>query len=133
MIVTDARVVDFVEARIGKCRYPCTAVGLERDGNIVAWAIYERNNGHNIIFHGASDGSRRWATRGFIRALVAYPFITLNLPRMSTPVAASNVAALEFDRRLGFRVEGVLRQAANDGSDLVWLGLFRKDCKWLSS
>lgn len=131
MIVTDTRVVEFVEERIGKCRYPCTAVGKERDGKIVAGAIYERNNGHNVIFHGASDGSRMWATKGFIRALVEYPFLSLGLPRMSTPVAATNLEALNFDHTLGFVEECRQVNAAHDGSDLIWLVMWRHQCKWL--
>jgi hypothetical protein len=131
VIVTDTRVVEFVESFIGKCRYPCTAVGQELNGRIVAGAIYERNNGHNIIFHGASDGSKRWASKGFVRALVVHPFVELDLPRMSTPVAASNHLAMAFDLALGFEEECRQVGAAHDGSDLVWLVMWRDRCRWL--
>lgn len=132
-IVTDSRVVDFVAERIGGCPPICTAVGYEKDGEIVAGAIYERCNGHNVFFHGASNRSRRWAVKGFIKALCEHPFNTLGVPRMSTVVASSNHEALKFDRVLGFSEECRLKGAAHDGSDAVYLVMWKKDCKWLNS
>lgn len=133
MIVYDSRVVDFVAERIGGCPQNCTAVGYEREGKIVAGAIYERCNGHNVFFHGASDKSRKWATKSFIRELCYHPFRRIGVPRMTTVVASSNLDALDFDHTLGFREEGRLRNAAHDGSDAIYLVMWRKDCKWLTS
>lgn len=130
--VYDSRVIEFVEKLVGPCRHPATAVGVERDGVIVAGAIYERFNGHNVIFHGASDGSRRWAFKGFLRALCYHPFVHIGAPRMSTPVAASNKAAIEFDLALGFEEECRQKNAAHDGSDLIWFVMWKEKCKWLS-
>jgi RimJ/RimL family protein N-acetyltransferase len=130
-IVRDQRVVDFVAERIGGRPEKCMAVGLERDGLIVAGALYERCNGHNVFFHGAGDGTRRWATREFIRALVRFPFVELNVPRMTAVVAASNLAARAFDEKLGFVEEGRLAGAAHDGSDSIYMTLWRHSCPWL--
>lgn len=132
-IVTDFRVVAFVESQIGKIRVPCTAVGLEDNGVIIAGAIYERFNGHNVFFHGCSDSTKRWATPGFIRALMHHPFVSIGAPRMTTIVAASNHQALAFDDALGFREEGRLAQAAHDGSDAIYLTIWKHECKWLTS
>lgn len=131
-IVRDERVVDFVAERIGGRPAKCMPVGLERGGAIVAGALYERCNGHNVFFHGASDGTRRWATRQFIRELVRFPFVELDVPRMTTVVAGSNPAALTFDEKLGFVEEGRLAKAAHDGSDSIYLTLWRDRCPWLA-
>lgn len=132
-IVTDSRVVAFVEQRIGgKVWNPCTAVGLERDGVIVAGAIYERCNGCNVFFHGAANDSRTWASREFLHALMSHPFETLRVPRMTTVVAASNAEALAFDAGLGFVEECRLAGAAHDGGDSIYLVMWKKDCRWLN-
>ena len=131
-IVRDTRVVDFVAERIGGRPEKCMAVGLERDGVIVAGALYEKCNGRNVFFHGASDGTRRWATREFIRELVRFPFVERDVPRMTAVAAASNEAAIAFDQKLGFEEEGRLAQAAYDGSDSVYLTLWRHKCPWLA-
>lgn len=123
--------MEFVEARVGRVRNPCTAIGLDRGGVIVAGAIYERCNGRNVFFHGASDGSKLWATRGFLRALFYHPFSTLAVPRITTVVASSNHAALAFDMKLGFTEEGRMRGAAHDGSDSIYLVMWQDDCRWL--
>lgn len=132
-IVHDSRVTEFVESQVGRIRVPCTAVGLEENGLIIAGAIYERFNGHNVFFHGCSDGTKRWATPGFIRALMIHPFVTMGAPRMTTIVAASNDEALNFDDALGFREEGRLSKAAHDGSDSVYLVIWKHQCKWLKA
>lgn len=132
MIVFDGRVVDFVELRVGRVRGPCTAVGLEKNGHIVAGAIYERCNGFNVFFHGASDGSKTWATREFMAAMARHAFNTLAVPRMTTVVASSNLDALAFDAKFGFKEEARLRGAAHDGSDAIYLAMWEKDCKWLN-
>lgn len=130
----DTRVIEFVEERIGgKVHGPCTAVGMEEDGRIIAGAIYERCNGHNVFLHGASDGSKQWASRALLRAVAEHAFVTLGVPRMTTMVAATNADALRFDLKFGFREEGRMKNAAHDGSDLIVLVMWRDECKWLRS
>ena len=46
-------------------------------------------------------------------------------------VPASNVRALEFDRKLGFIEETRIKDVFPDG-DLVVLSMKREDCKWLN-
>lgn len=130
----DTRVIEFVEERIGgKVHGPCSAVGMEEDGRIIAGAIYERCNGHNVFFHGASDGSKRWASRELLRAAAEHAFVTLGVPRMTTMVAETNKDALRFDLKFGFREEARMKNAAHDGSDLIILVMWREDCRWLRS
>jgi hypothetical protein len=132
-IVRDWRVVEFLLPRVGGVFNPdrCKVVGLEHDGVIRAGALYERCNGHNVFFHGASDGSRRWATRPFIKALMHLPFVELDVPRMTTVVAESNTNALLFDYHLGFEEEQRLARAAHDGTDSIYLVMWKEQCKWL--
>ncbi len=134
-IVRDLRVVEFVLPRIGATidSLKCTAVGLESNGIIVVGAIYERCNGHNVFFHGASDGSKTWATEAFMRAMVRVPFVELGLERMSTVVAESATDTLLFDYHFGFEEECRLKGAAHDGSDSIYLVMWKKECKWLAS
>ena len=132
-IVNDSRVVEFVSQRLGRFYYPVTAVGLEKDGRIVAGAVYERFNGHNVYFHGASDGSKKWAVRGLLRAACEYPFLTLGAKRMTAQAPESNEAAVKFDLAFGFEEECRLKGAAHDGSDLISFVMWKDKCKWLSS
>ena len=53
------------------------AIGLQKDGELIAGAVYEGFNGHNVWVHLAGTPGRRWMTRQFLYAGFAYPFIQL--------------------------------------------------------
>lgn len=130
-VVHDLRVVQFVADRIGPVPEICTAVGWEDDdGRITAGALFERFNGRNVFFHGAADGTGRFS-RVFLRAIATHAFVTLGAVRMTTVTQSSNARALAWDLAYGFKEEGRMVGAAHDGSDSVYLVLWKDDCKWL--
>lgn len=130
-IVHDQRVVDFVSSRIGMKNpgmvYP---VGLDKDGTIVAGAIYERGNSFNVFMHGAIDTI---VTRAYLRELFAYPFKELGVKRVTVMPPSTNVKAISWDMRVGFVREAKMKGAAWDGSDLEILVMWKEDCRWLGS
>ena len=126
------RIMRFVADRVGeKELFNYTAIGLEKDGELVAGVLYEQHNGPNVMMHVASDGSRHWMTRAYMAACFKYPFLVLKCNRVSGLVRADNVAAQRFDEALGFKLEGVLRQGAADGTDLFFYGMLRSECRYL--
>lgn len=54
--------------------------------------------------------SPRWATRGVIHALLAYPFDQLDCQRVQVTVPLKNRRAQRFAQGIGFVKEGVLRR-----------------------
>ena len=130
-IVTDTRVTEFLTPKIGNVHGPHTVIGVEEDGEIIVGALFERCNGHNGILHCASDGRKNWASREFIREVFKYPFVTLGYERLSTVISASNTETLAFDLHIGFEEEARFRGAAHDGSDQIWLVMWRDKCRWL--
>lgn len=130
-VVHDQRVVQFVADRIGPVPEICTAVGWENDdGRITAGALFDRFNGRNVFFHGAADGSGRFS-RVFLRAIARHAFVTIGALRITTVTQSSNARALAWDLAYGFKEEGRMVGAAHDGSDSVYLVLWKDDCKWL--
>ena len=106
------------------------AMGMEIDGKLVVVTLYNHFTTTNCNMHVVSDGSRRWCSRDFLAHAFAYPFIQLNLRRVTAMVPAKNMAALMLDLRLGFKPEGRMVEALDD-DDLVVLGMLRRDCKWI--
>lgn len=136
MIVTDKlALIEFAEKHIehGRWRYPdrVAAVGWEKNGAIVASVIFDHYQHTTISGHIATDGSKAWCSRAFLRMIFYYPFKQLGCNRMTAPMSAANTAARKFVEKLGFIQEGVLRRAWPDGSDEVIYGLLKEDCKWL--
>lgn len=81
----------------------------------------------------AAADKRRWANRTFVEACFRYPFEQLGCHRFVVRVNETNREAYEFDKRLGFVEEGRLREAADDGSDVIILGMLKHQCKWLGN
>ena len=107
------------------------AIGLRRDGELVAGAVFEGFNGQNVWAHIAAIPGARWLSRDFLRACFIYAFRVCGVQRVSGYVNESNLAARRFDEHLGFREEARLRGAAPDGSDVIVYVMWRQDCRFL--
>lgn len=108
----------------------CEAIGLERDGELCAVVVYNFLSECDIAMHIAAIPGRRWLSREFLRVTFRYPFVQLNLRRVTGYVPEKNVDALRFDLHLGFKREGLMRCALPD-DNVVVLGMLRNECRWL--
>lgn len=130
-VVRDQRVVDFVGSRTGGSFQKCIPVGWEDDfGNVVAGAVFERCNGHNVFFHGAAETGKVY-NRAFLKAIAFVAFVELGVQRVTAVAPATNKGALHWDLAYGFKEEARLAKASHDGSDAVYLVLWKDECKWL--
>ena len=125
------RLIEWAQAIIGcKFRPDATAIGRASDGEILVVAVFDGFSECDCNIHIASDGSGHALSRRFLTAAFAYPFIQLNMRRVTGLVPASNTKALKFDYHLGFVFEGRCRNALpND--DIIILGMLREECPFL--
>jgi RimJ/RimL family protein N-acetyltransferase len=107
------------------------AIGLRKNGELVAGAVFEGFNGRNLWAHIAAVPGARWLNRDFLRACFAYAFGVCGVSRVSGYVDESNRAARRFDEHLGFREEARLRGAGADGGDVIVYVMWRQDCRFL--
>ena len=105
-------------------------IAAVKGDEILAVACYDTFTAFDCHMHIASNGSRLWLTRAFLREAFAYPFLQCGLRRITGLVSASNKDALRFDLHLGFRIEGLCREGAPDG-DLFILGMLRRECRFI--
>lgn len=116
---------------------PFQAIGVARDGEPIAGMVAHNWRRHGpgrndveLSFAVATPG--RWATRGVIRALLTYPFRTLDCGRATTVVGASNAACRRLMDSLGFQQEGLHRRGLDGIEDAITYGLLRDDAaRWL--
>lgn len=126
MIVTDDRVACFVGDRVGRAVYPpFTCLGVESGGEIVAGAVFNCYTGPDI--HATVAVSDRRAAGALTRHTGRYVFGQLRCERIT--VITEQPKVVEYARRLGAEVEGVLRNQFGKGRDGVILGILREDWK----
>ena len=115
MITTDtAKVTQWVSKKMFGARFkPDAAIGLERDGEVVAGVVYEDWNGASFVCHIVVDGL---LTPGYLGAIFHYPFTYCGAKKILAPVAESNEESVAFVEKLGFRLEHRILDAHPDGA-----------------
>lgn len=125
MIVTDIRVAQFVEARMGReIIPPFTCLGIERDGEIAAGAVFNCFIGSSIE---ATVAGKGW-TRAFFRAAGEYAFDQLGCERVEFTTEQEAVARLA--ERLGGQREGLLRNKFGKGRDGIVIGVLQQEYRF---
>jgi len=103
---------------------------VAKGGAISAGVVFNEYNGPSICMHVASDGSKRWLCREFLRVSFDYPFNQAGVKRITGLVGEGNYDARQFDEHLGFKLETRLKGAHPTGDLLVYV-MWRDGCKWL--
>lgn len=101
-------------------------IGFDRDGELVAVVVFDNFTDGDCCMHVASDGSGHWLNRGFLAAVFAYPFIQLKNRRVTSLISDQNANSMRFCEHLGFKREGLCRQAMN-GFDMHVMGLLKSE------
>lgn len=112
---------------------PCEAIGIERDGKLIAGVIYNKYEPGLLVEMSIASVDSSWCSRHNLRALFSYPFAQLGLRRVQALCSAKDEGVQMFLKRLGFKQEGVHRCAYHDGSDAVSFGMLGHECKWLEA
>ncbi|HEY1299249.1 MAG TPA: GNAT family protein [Stellaceae bacterium] len=114
---------------------PCTAIGIAIGPELVAGIVFNNLRWPTIEASIASS-TPRWCSRRNLAAIFSYPFRQLQCRRLGAMTGVTNQPARAFLCRLGFREEGMLRQAlvpnaANPVGDAVIFGMIPAECRWL--
>lgn len=127
----DAELIQWASDIIGFTPRPdAKAIGWHENEVIRAVVIYDGFSECDCNIHVASDGMPHWFKRQFLIAAFMHPFIQWNLRRITGLVPAKNKAALRFDLHLGFKQEGIIRNALPD-DDIILLGMLKSECIYL--
>lgn len=107
-------------------------IGMKRGGQMVAVAVYENLNRHNVWIHIAGQPGRHWLNRKAIQAAFLYPFKVCGVGRISAYIEASNTRSIQFSEHMGFHREATLKGAARDGGDVFIYVLWKKECSYVT-
>ena len=128
MIVTGPELRRYFEGNVSEISDDAQFIG-RIDGESLLGVVAVWNwDGHGCEAGWA--GEPGWLSRGFLRFVFAYIFGQMGCHRVTGRIDASDLVCLEQARRLGFVREGLLREAAADGQDILIFGLLKTECKW---
>lgn len=112
------------------CAREPKAIGVARNGRIVAAAIFSRYDPPSIEVTFVTT-TPRWASRKAIKAILSYPFVQLGCRRVTAITEECNRPARAFLERIGFRQEGIHPDAFASGTGISY-GLLRAAAEqWL--
>ena len=128
-ITSGAHVGHWVAKRIrgGYCAERSNALGLERNGELVAGVIYENWNHKSIWCHIAIDGR---LTPWYLAAIFDYPFNICQVEKIIVPVGSDNEESVRLVEKMGFTEEGRIKDARPEG-DLILFTLSRDACRFI--
>lgn len=80
--------------------------------------------------HVATNGRKNFATRGMLYGLFAFPFLHCGHRRVTLTIAEKDIQTQVLAKRLGFKFEGVMRDALPEDNHVV-MGMTRDECPWI--
>ena len=101
---------------------PCAAIAvLGDDGRMLGGVVYHnyRPRFRDIEMSAAAD-SKRWLTKEVLRGIFRYPFVQLQVRRVTMITGQRNDEARKLLRGLGFKQEGVIRRGLGNQDALVF-------------
>lgn len=134
----NAILLDWCSARIGTTfQMGSVAIGVADGNDLLAVAAFDNYRKSasglplNIECSFAAD-SPRWAKRGMIRGILAYPFVQLKVQRVTTFIREDNERSIKFTYGLGFKQEGFMRDCTEGGAGVHVTGMLREESRrWL--
>ncbi|CAB5228667.1 hypothetical protein UFOVP1545_13 [uncultured Caudovirales phage] len=128
-IENGARIGQWVADKLGTVYSPnsSAAIGLVKDGNVVAGVIYENWNRRSVVTHIAIEGR---LTRSFLYAIFHHPFVTCGVNKIISAVNDTNTKSVLMVENMGFIAEGRLKDCSPDG-DIILYTMQKSDCRFL--
>lgn len=132
MVISSPGLRPYIEAKLGVKLSPAAQFigSLRQDNSIWGVVAYDTFSNYDCEIFMAGDPG--WTNKTLLRAAFDYPFRQLKLARVTGRVDAADERTLNIDLKLGFKVEGRLRNALGD-RDIIIVGLLRQECRWIGN
>lgn len=125
VVAEDPRITELVSRLTGKVfAPPFTTLGIERNGEVVAGALFNVYEGDDIHVSIAGKG---W-TRGFMSDVGQYVFGQLKCNRITCITESAKVVRIA--ERLGGQIEGCLRNHFGPSRDGYIVGILKDDYRF---
>ena len=103
------------------------AIGLAKDGELVAGVWYEDFNKKTVTCHIAIDGI---INRKYLGIIFDYPFVQLGVDKIICPVLSDNDKSIRLVKNMGFEEQARLLEFSPSG-DLLFFVMSKDKCRFL--
>ena len=114
-----------VQQTKGAYHYNSTAIGLERDEQIVAGVVYESFMVTTITCHIGITGR---VNKKFLRAIFDYPFKVCKVDKIIAPIPADNEKSIKLVTNMGFTEEARIKRS---NGDMIFFTMLKENCRFL--
>lgn len=108
------------------------AIGVMRGDRLVGGMLYTNwipcPGGGDIRMWAA--GEPGWLSKRVVCVMMGYPFLQLGCHRMTVFIDPSNTVSRRICEKLGFKLEGVIREGIDTKTDMLVMGLLRREQRW---
>lgn len=133
----DSQVAAWVSHHLGVDFGLCAALGMAENDKLIAGVVfnnYQQYKGASVSIEVTIHSlDKRWATRHSLRHIFAYPFSHLKVRRLQATVSRKKKKTRRFLERLGFRLDGIAREAWHEGGDAAVYSMLPNECKWIDN
>lgn len=99
------------------------------EGDLLGGVIYEGFISNCIFMHQGSF-EPTWLSKDMLWTCFHYPFVQLEVGMVCGTIPSSRPELLDFNLRLGFKIEATIKGAYKDG-DLIIMAMRKPECRWL--
>jgi RimJ/RimL family protein N-acetyltransferase len=103
------------------------AIGLTKDGELVAGVWYEDYSKKSITCHIAITGR---ITRQYLGIIFDYPFVQLGVEKIICPVLSDNDKSIRLVKNMGFEEQARLLDVSPSG-DMLFFVMSKDKCRFL--
>lgn len=113
---------------LGMVLGPATAIGVTDDAGVMAGGVIFHNHDPFVRSMEVSCAAANpaWATRGVLRILLRYAFLTADCTRLSAATPKTSTSPRRFLEGIGFKREASIRRGFGTENALVY-GMLREE------
>lgn len=128
----DEFVSAWVAQRLGVSFRDAKAIGVERDGKLIAGVVYHdyRPSYASIQMSVAAIDKSRWLSKGNLAAFFYYPFVQLKCSSVYVCCSRKARRTRKFVEKVGFKYSGLLRRGFGT-VDAVLYDMLSTEVRWL--
>lgn len=108
----------------------CRTIAHYRKGELVGVIVFSNYKVSSAEFSVVLKNKYGYS-REFLRVAANYIFNICGKRRLTAFVNPLNTEARHLVEKAGFKYEGMQREAADGGGDLLMYGLLKSECRWL--